>query len=59
VPYAIRCGDVMPGCAAEFHADEESDLLDHIVRHAAEAHADVELTPAIRSAVQEAIRTVG
>jgi predicted small metal-binding protein len=48
----------MPGCAAEFHADEESDLLDHIVRHATEAHADVELTPATRSAVQEAIRRV-
>lgn len=56
MPYALSCGDVMPGCAATFEADSEKDLLAQVGPHAAEAHGIKEITPEVLEAVKGAIR---
>ncbi len=56
MPYALACGDVMPGCAATFEADSEADLLAQVGPHAAEAHGIQEVTPEVLEAVKGAIK---
>jgi len=56
MPYALSCGDVMPGCDATFEADSEQDLLAQVGPHAAEAHGIQEVTPEVLEAVKGAIK---
>jgi predicted small metal-binding protein len=56
MPYALSCGDVMPGCAATFQADSEQELLAQVGPHAAEAHGIQEMTPEVLQAVKGAIK---
>lgn len=56
MPYALSCGDVMPGCAATFEADSEDELLAQVAPHAAEAHGIEEVTPEVLDAVKGAIK---
>ncbi len=56
MPYALSCGDVMPGCDATFEADSEHDLLAQVGPHAAEAHGIQEVTPEVLAAVKGAIK---
>jgi predicted small metal-binding protein len=44
VAFTIACGDVMPGCTAEFEAESEHELLELVTVHAASAHTEVDLT---------------
>ena len=56
MPYALSCGDVMPGCAATFEAESEQELLAQVGPHAAEAHGIAEVTPEVLAAVKGAIK---
>jgi predicted small metal-binding protein len=56
VPYSIRCGDVVPGCAAVLRGDDEPRVLAEVAAHAAVDHPDLVLTPAAEAAVRSAIR---
>jgi predicted small metal-binding protein len=49
--FAIACGDVMPGCAARFEADDQESLMQQVGAHAAEVHGITEFTPEVLSAV--------
>lgn len=52
----LRCGDVVPGCAAEVRAESESDVLKQAAAHAASAHGVTEVTPELAAKVKAAIR---
>lgn len=55
--YEFACGDVMPGCAATFTADDKETLFGHIAGHAKAEHDITEITPEIATAVEGKIRT--
>lgn len=55
--HSLRCGDVIPGCAAVFEGDTEDDLLGQVAAHAAEDHGMTEVDDATLAQVQAAIRT--
>ncbi len=54
---SLSCGDVVPGCAATFEADTEDELMQQVVKHAADEHNITEITPEIGEAVKGAIKT--
>ncbi len=54
--FKLACGDVMPGCTARFEADDEDTLLREVAEHAGAAH-DLEVTPEVRRAVLDHVRT--
>jgi predicted small metal-binding protein len=54
--YALACGDVMPGCAATFQADDRDALMTQVSQHAAADHGITEITPEVAKAVNGAIR---
>ncbi|MBA3286880.1 MAG: DUF1059 domain-containing protein [Acidimicrobiia bacterium] len=56
MPYALACGDVMPGCDATFEADSEEELLTQVAPHAAETHGITEITPDVLESVKGAIK---
>jgi len=56
MPYSLACGDVMPGCAAKFEADDEEALLQQAGAHAADAHGISEMTPEVLDAVRGAVK---
>lgn len=53
----FRCGDVVPGCAAEFVGTED-DILRDVGHHARHDHGLTEVTPELVGAVRERIQTV-
>ena len=53
--FKLACGDVMPGCAAQFESGNRSDLLGRVAAHAAADHGVVDLTPEVRAAVESKI----
>lgn len=53
----MSCGDVIPGCAAVFEADTESELLREISAHAEKDHGISEIDDDTLSTVKSAIRT--
>jgi len=55
VSFSIRCGDVVPGCAAVFRGDDVQDVLGQVVVHAGHDHPDLELTPEAETSVRDAI----
>lgn len=56
MPYSIACGDVMPGCAAQFDAQTQDELLGEVAAHAKADHGVEEITPEVLAAVQGAIK---
>ncbi len=56
--FTLSCGDVMPGCAAQFSADSEDDLFAQVAPHAAEDHGITEITPEVLEAVRAAVKEV-
>lgn len=54
----LRCGDVVPGCAAEFHDGTDDGLLAQIAAHAAADHdmseIDDDTLAAVKGAITEA-----
>jgi predicted small metal-binding protein len=53
----IACGDVVPGCAFEATADNETDLVEKVKEHAAHAHGVAEVTPELAAKVKAAIQS--
>lgn len=53
----LHCGDLFPGCPAEIHLENESDVLAAAAAHAAEAHGLTTLDDATVAAVKGAIRS--
>ena len=39
------CGDVVPGCTAVFHAEDDQAVLQQVAAHAAKDHGITEVTP--------------
>ena len=54
----FSCGDVVPGCGAQFRGDSDEDILAQVARHAAADHGiaapDAELVDAVRSKIRVA-----
>lgn len=55
--YEFACGDVMPGCAATFHAETKDELMGEIAQHARDEHDIQEISPQVAQAVEQGIRT--
>ena len=53
--YSLACGDVMPGCAATFTADDRDALMQEVAAHAEADHGITEITPEVAEAVVAAI----
>jgi predicted small metal-binding protein len=47
MPFSFSCGDVLPGCAAQFDAGTTDELLSQVATHAADDHGLHDLTPEI------------
>ena len=54
----FSCGDVIPGCKAEFSFATTDELLSAVAAHAMEAHGINEVTPALADEVMSKIRTI-
>lgn len=54
--YTLECGDVMPGCAATFQADDKDGLMLQVAKHAEADHGVTDITPEVRDAVEAAIK---
>lgn len=55
----IACGDLVPGCDYKAHAETEAELMGKVSDHVRKAHPEVELTPALVSAVKSKVREDG
>lgn len=55
--HSLRCGDVIPGCAAVFTASTQDELLGQVASHAAEAHDLTNIDDATLDQVKSAITT--
>ena len=53
----LSCGDVVDGCAAEFEAATEAELLAKVAEHAKNAHGLTDIDAKTQQAVRAAIRT--
>ncbi len=54
--YSLACGDVMPGCAATFTADDKDELMGQVAAHAKADHGIEEITPEVADAVGAAVK---
>ena len=55
----LKCGELMPGCAAVFEGKDESEVMASAARHAKDAHGIAEVTPDLAAKVRSAIREKG
>lgn len=55
--YSLACGDVVPGCAAQFEAGSEDELMTKAADHARAEHGVSEITPELADQVKGAIKT--
>lgn len=53
--FRLACGDVMPGCSAAFEDDTREGLLGQVAEHAGAEHGITEITPEVRTAVEDKI----
>ena len=53
----FSCGDVVPGCSAQFQASDEAELLQQIARHAREDHGLTDLPADLVEAVKKNIHS--
>jgi predicted small metal-binding protein len=53
----LRCGDVVPGCAAEVRAGTEEEVLRQAAEHARQAHGLEHVDKATLDRARAAIRT--
>ena len=56
MPFSLLCGDVIPGCSAEFQDESEDGLMGQVAKHAGDDHPDIILTPEVQEAVKAAVR---
>ena len=55
----IACGDLIPGCDFQAHAETEADLLAKVSEHVQKTHPEVELTPRLVETVKRKVREDG
>lgn len=55
--YSVACGDVMPGCSARFESTTRDDLMRQVGEHAAAEHGLTDITPEVRSSIEDKIVT--
>ena len=53
--FKLACGDVMPGCAARFEANDHEVLLAQVAGHAGEVHGITDITPGIMQSIESKI----
>lgn len=53
----FACGDVVPGCDARFHGDDDEVILGQVALHAASDHGLPTVDEPLVQAVLAAIRT--
>jgi predicted small metal-binding protein len=51
----LKCGDVVPGCKAQFRADSEQEVLKQAAEHAKTAHNLSNIPPDVLEKVKGAI----
>ena len=56
MPFTLQCGDVIPGCTAQFADESKDGLLAQVVVHAGADHPDIELTSDVQAAVSSAVQ---
>lgn len=49
--FRLACGDVMPGCTAQFAAGSRDKLLQQVAAHAATDHGITVVTPEIAETI--------
>ena len=52
----FSCGDVVPGCSAQFSAPDEAAILSLVARHAEDDHGLTELSPELVARVRQHVR---
>lgn len=55
--HQLKCGDVVPGCAATFESDSEDELLKQVADHAAADHGMTDIDDATLAQVKSKITT--
>jgi predicted small metal-binding protein len=51
----FRCGDVVPGCTAEFQFATDQEILTAVAQHARQDHGLLEIPPALADQVRSHI----
>ena len=51
----LKCGDVVPGCKAEFRGSSEQEILTQAAEHAKTAHKLDSIPPEVLAKVKSAI----
>ena len=54
----FACGDIVPGCTAEYRLATEEAILAAVARHAKEAHGIEDVSDEMVAEVRARIRTV-
>ncbi|HEU4369655.1 MAG TPA: DUF1059 domain-containing protein [Methylomirabilota bacterium] len=52
----LRCGDVVPGCAAVMEGKDEAEVLGKAAEHAKTAHGLASIPPEVAGKVKAAIK---
>lgn len=53
----LKCGDVMPGCAAVLEGQDDAEVMRKATEHAKSAHKMATVPPDIVNKVRAAIKT--
>ncbi len=57
MPKVLRCGDVMPGCAAVLEGRDDAEVMKKAADHAKSAHGMATVPPDVVNKVRAAIKT--
>lgn len=52
------CGDIVPGCKAEFRGTDENEILSKVAVHAYQAHTLTEISDTLVAQIRQLIREV-
>jgi predicted small metal-binding protein len=55
--YSLRCADTGANCPGSFTTETETELMNHVKLHAAQAHPDLELTSDTVEQIKSLVRT--
>lgn len=56
MPKVLRCGDVMPGCAAVLEGRDDAEVMRKAAEHAKVAHGMAAIPPDVVNKVRAAIK---
>ena len=57
MPKVLRCGDVMPGCAAVLEGQDDAEVMKKVADHAKSSHGIATVPPDVVNKVKAAIKT--